>query len=108
MAIYDISEVNNAVQITKDGNYDQVQKGYYQIDDPSTDNILYIQREGKTQYKIDTTNDTITVNSAAFSGNSNALKDQINSFFLKPPIMGAFQHRYKGSSITMMIQVMFL
>ena len=81
MAIYDISEVNNAVQITKDGNYDQVQKGYYQIDDPSTDNILYIQREGKTQYKIDTTNDTITVNSAAFVGNSNALKDQINSFF---------------------------
>ena len=81
MAIYDISEVGNAVQITKDGNFDQVQKGYYQIGDPTTDNILYIEREGKNQYKIDTTNDTITVNSAPFVGNSNDLKDTINSFF---------------------------
>jgi hypothetical protein len=81
MAIYDISEVNNAVQITKDGNFDQVQKGYYQISDPTVDTVLYIVRDGNQKYKINTDTDTITVNSAPFVGDSNDLKDTINSFF---------------------------
>ena len=81
MAIFDISEVNNAVQITKDGNYDQKQKGYYGIQDPTTDNILYITVQGRTVYQINTLEDTITVNSTPFVGDSNTLKDTINPFF---------------------------
>lgn len=81
MATYDISLIGNSIQITRDTNVETQNIGFYGISDPSTDSILYLTREGSTKYKIDTSADTITIDSVAFVGDSHDLRDTLTQFF---------------------------